>query len=150
MSFIPPGRFEVVSVKGKKVGLGQGDNGDALKTNGLFMKQYIKGPLEFIYTTPDVAEEEIFEDHKKVIKALQPEHLIVIPGRKSVEMAKTYYNQLKDEFDSEFYPLSYDEMDLRINKLCELALNSKYDYVIMSGCGEEQAMWEEIKQKLIK
>ncbi len=51
MSFIPPGRFEVVNINGKKVGLGQGDN---------------------------------------------------------------------------------------------------YDYVIMTGCGEEQAMWENIKQKLIK
>ena len=41
-------------------------------------------------------------------------------------------------------------MDKRINKLYELAINSSYDYVIMTGCGEEQAMWESIKQKLIK
>lgn len=150
MSFIPPGRFEVVDVNGKKVGLGQGDNGDAAKINALFMNQYIDGPLEFIYTTPDVNEEEIFEDHLMAIRALNPDHLIVVPGRESIEIAKNYYNQIKDEFNSEFYPLSYEEMDARIEKLCELAENSKYDYVIMTGCGEEQAMWEGIKQKLIK
>ena len=150
MSFIPPGRFEVVNINGKKVGLGQGDNGDAAKINGLFMNQYIEGPLEFIYTTPDVGEEEIFQDHLKVIRALKPDHLIVVPGRNSVEIAEKYYNQIKDEFNSEFYPLSSDDMDLRINKLTALAENSDYDYVIMTGCGEEQAMWENIKQKLIK
>lgn len=150
MSFIPPGRFEVVNINGKKVGLGQGDNGDAAKINGLFMNQYIEGPLEFIYTTPDVGEEEIFQDHINVIRALKPDHLIVVPGRNSVEIAEKYYNQIKDEFNSEFYPLSSDDMDLRINKLTELAENSDYDYVIMTGCGEEQAMWENIKQKLIK
>ena len=150
MSFIPPGRFEVVDINGKKIGLGQGDNGDAAKTNALFMNQYIDGPLEFIYTTPDVNEEEIFEDHLQAIRALNPAHLIVVPGRESVEMAEKYYNQIKDEFNSVFYPLSYEDMDNRINKLCELAENSEYDYVIMTGCGEEQAMWENIKQKLIK
>ncbi|MDO5849333.1 MAG: Mur ligase family protein [Methanobrevibacter sp.] len=150
MSFIPPGRFEVVDVNGKKVGLGQGDNGDAAKINALFMNQYIEGPLEFIYTTPDVNEEEIFEDHLKSIRALDPAHLIVVPGRESVEIAEKYYNQIKDEFNSDFYPLSYENMPERIDKLCELATNSDYDYVIMTGCGEEQAMWENIKQKLIK
>lgn len=151
MSFIPPGRFEVVKQANKLIGLGQGDNGDAAKINALFMNQFIEGPLEFIYTTPDVDEEEIFDDHFEVIKALKPAHVIVVPGRKSIEKAEEYYNIIKKEYpDAEFYPLSYDEMTKRINKLYELAIESKYDYVIMTGCGEEQAMWESIKQKLIK
>ncbi|MBQ9026953.1 MAG: UDP-N-acetylmuramyl peptide synthase, partial [Methanobrevibacter sp.] len=50
MSFIPPGRFEVVKHENKLIGLGQGDNGDAAKINALFMDQFIEGPLEFIYT----------------------------------------------------------------------------------------------------
>lgn len=151
MSFIPPGRFEVVKIdSGKYVGLGQGDNGDAARINALFMNQYIDGPLEFIYTTPDVNEEEIFEDHLKVIESLNPEHVIVVPGRKSIEKAEEYYNMIADEFDAVFYPLSYEKMDERIDKLVQLAQNSKYDYVIMTGCGEEQEMWENIKQKLIK
>ena len=48
----------IVKLKDKYVGLGQGDNGDAAKINALFMNQYIDGPLEFIYTTPDENEEE--------------------------------------------------------------------------------------------
>ncbi|MDO5859999.1 Mur ligase family protein [Methanobrevibacter sp.] len=150
MSFIPPGRFEVVDIGGKFVGLGQGDNGDAARINAMFMNQYVDGPLEFIYTTPDVDEEEIFEDHFEVVKSMNPAHLIVVPGRKSIDKAHEYYEIMKKEYpDAEFYPLSYDEMDARIEKLSELAQNSKYDYVILTGCGEEQAMWEKIKQKMI-
>ena len=40
-------------------------------------------------------------------------------------------------------------MDNRIERLSEMARNSDYDYVIMTGCGEEQAMWERIKRNLI-
>lgn len=150
MSFIPPGRFEVVKLNDKYVGLGQGDNGDAAKINALFMNQYIDGPLEFIYTTPDENEEEIFEDHLEVIKNLNPDHMIVVPGRKSIEKAKEYYNIISEEYDNaDFYPLSYDKMDERIRKLVDLAETSDYNYVIMTGCGEEQEMWENIKQKLI-
>ncbi len=150
MSFIPPGRFEVVDIGGKFVGLGQGDNGDAARINAMFMNQYVDGPLEFIYTTPDEDEEEIFEDHFEVIKSMNPAHLIVVPGRKSIDKAREYYEIMKKEYpDAEFYPLSYDEMAVRIEKLAELARNSDYDYVIMTGCGEEQAMWEEIKKKMI-
>ncbi len=150
MSFIPPGRFEVVDIGGKFVGLGQGDNGDALKINAMFMKQFIDAPFEFIYTTPDEKEEEIFEDHYKVIKSMNPDHVIVVPGRKSIEKAEEYYNIIKQDFpDADFYPLSYDEMDVRIERLNEMARNSDYKYVIMTGCGEEQAMWEEIKKKMI-
>ncbi|WP_405303431.1 Mur ligase family protein [Methanobrevibacter sp.] len=150
MSFIPPGRFEVVDIGGKFVGLGQGDNGDAARINAMFMNQYVDGPLEFIYTTPEEDEEEIFEDHFEVVKSMNPAHVIVVPGRKSIDKAREYYEIMKKEYpDAEFYPLSYDEMDVRIEKLTELARNSSYDYVIMTGCGEEQAMWERIKRKLI-
>lgn len=150
MSFIPPGRFEVVKLNDKYVGLGQGDNGDAAKINALFMNQYIDGPLEFIYTTPDEHEEEIFEDHLEVIKNLNPDHIIVVPGRKSIEKAQDYYSIISEEFDNtDFYPLSYEKMDERIKKLVDLAKTSDYGYVIMTGCGEEQEMWENIKQKLI-
>ena len=146
MSFIPPGRFEVVKFGDKNIGLGQGDNGDALKINALFMKSYLDGPLEFIYTTPDVGEEEIFKDHFKVIKNMNPEHIIVLPGRHSIEKAKEYYDIIKEEFESvDFYPIGYDELDKRIDKLSELAMNSNYKNVMMSGCGEEQNMWEMIK-----
>ena len=150
MSFIPPGRFEVVKVGDKHIGLGQGDNGDAMKINALFMKQYAKDSLEFIYTTPDVNEEDIFNDHFKVIKAMNPDHVIVVPGRQSIEKAEEYYNIVKKDFDTAvFYPLSYEEMDKRIAKLTDLALNSEYKNVIMTGCGEEQAMWENIKRNII-
>lgn len=150
MSFIPPGRFEVVDIGGKYVGLGQGDNGDAIKINAMFMKQFVDGPLEFIYTTPDEDEEEIFNDHFEVVKSMNPDHVIVVPGRKSIDKAREYYEIMKKEFETaEFYPLSYDEMDVRIKKLTEMARDSSYDYVIMTGCGEEQAMWERIKRDLI-
>ncbi len=146
MSFIPPGRFEVVKFKDKYVGLGQRDNGDAAKINALFMNQYIDGPLEFIYTTPDEYEDEIFKDHLEVIKSLNPDHVIVVPGRKSSKKAKQYYDIIAREFDNTEF---YDKIDKRIEKLVDLAKTSNYDYVIMTGCGEEQEMWENIKQKLI-
>ncbi len=149
MAILPPGRFEVVNTNsGKIVGLGQGDNGDAVKANVLFMKQYINDKLEFIYTTPDIGEEEVFEDHLEAIRLMNPDHLIVIPGRESVEIGKEYYNQIKDEFDSEFYPFPYEEMDKRINGIVDLVGKSQYKNIIITGCGEEQAMWEEIKNKI--
>lgn len=146
MSFIPPGRFEVIRYRDKNIGLGQGDNGDAIKINALFMKQFADESLEFIYTTPDVDEDEIFKDHFEVIRSMNPDHVIVVPGRKSIKKAEEYYNIIKKEYDdAEFYPLSYDDMDAKIEKLSELAKNSRYKNVIMTGCGEEQAMWEKIK-----
>lgn len=75
-SYLP--RFEVVDIGGKFIGLGQGDNGDAAKINAMFMNQYVDGPLEFIYTTPDVDEEDIFDDHFEVIKSMDPAHVIVV------------------------------------------------------------------------
>ena len=82
---------------------------------------------------------------------MNPEHVIVVPGRKSIGKAEEYYDIIKREYpDAEFYPLSYEKMDERIAKLTDLAMESKYDNVIMTGCGEEQAMWEAIKRNLIK
>ena len=147
MSFIPPGRFEVIKYQDKYIGLGQGDNGDAIKINACFMNRYIDGPFEFIYTTPDVDEDDIFNDHFDVIKSMNPDHVIVVPGRQSVEKAHEYYEIIKKEFESsEFYELPYDPLDKRIDKLTQLARDSEYKYVIMTGCGEEQSMWEEIKR----
>ena len=81
---------------------------------------------------------------------MKPDHVIVVPGRTSISKAEEYYNIIKKDFpDAEFYPLSSEEMGKRIDKLIDLAVNSDYDYVIMTGCGEEQAMWEEIKKNMI-
>lgn len=146
LSFLPPGRFEIIDFKGKKLGLGQGDNGDAFNANVNFMKQIIgNNDFEFIYTTPDELEEEIFEDHMKVIRNANPNHLIFIPGRESVDVAKEYYAQIKDEFNADFSPFSNDDLKSRVGKLAKIAMDSKYEYVIMTGCGEEQKMWGEIK-----
>ena len=146
MSFIPPGRFEVIKYNNKSIGMGQGDNGDALKMNVRLMSLYADGPVEFIYTTPDESEDDIFEDHFEIIKSMNPDHLIVVPGRKSVKKAEEYYNIIKKEFESaEFVPMEYD-LKLRVNKLTDMAKNSRYDKVILTGCGEEIAFWEAIKR----
>ena len=116
--------------------------------NANFEKKRIK--IAFNPLANPENEEEIFEDHLEVIKNLNPDHMIVVPGRKSIEKAKEYYNIISEEYDNaDFYPLSYDKMDERIRKLVDLAETSDYNYVIMTGCGEEQEMWENIKQKLI-
>ena len=58
-------------------------------------------------------------------------HMIVVPGRKSIEKAKEYYNRISEEYENaDFYPLSYDKMDERIRKLVDLAETSDYNYVI--------------------
>lgn len=149
-SILPPGRFELVDIGDKLVGLGQGDNGDALKVNITLMNLYSKDKgLEFIYTTPDENEEEIFEDHMSSIRSINPNHLIVVPGRVSVEKAREYYEQIKNEFDSEFYPLEFD-LDKRVDALEKLIRQSDYKYVITTGCGEEQLLWDKLKHKLQK
>ena len=146
MSFIPPGRFEVIKYDNKSIGMGQGDNGDALKMNVRLMSLYADGPLEFIYTTPDESEDDIFEDHFEIIKRLNPDHIIVVPGRKSVKKAEEYYNIIKKDFESaEFIPIEYD-LKQRVNKLTDMAKNSRYDNVIITGCGEEIAFWEVMKR----
>lgn len=147
MSFVPPGRFEVIKYNGKNIGMGQGDNGDAVSINVNLMNQYIDGDLEFIYTTPDAEEDDIFNSHYEVIKKINPKHVIVVPGRKSVEKAEEYCNIIKKDFDSvDFYPISYENLDERISKVTELAKNSSYDNVILTGCGEEFAFWESVKR----
>lgn len=149
MEILPPGRFEIIPFEGKTVGVGQGDNGDALKVNLLLMNSYIDDTLEFIYTTPDANEEEIFEDHKDAIEKLNPNKLVVLPGRTSIEAAQEYYNQIQEEFTSEFYPLEFD-FETRINKIIDLVRKSDCKYVIITGCGEEIDLWEGIKKKLKK
>lgn len=148
-TILPPGRFELLDVDGKTVGIGQGDNGDALKSNALLMNLHTKDKLEFIYNTPDEYEEEIFEDHIQSIKALKPAHLIVLPGRKSITKAEEYYNQIKDQYNSDFYPVEFD-FEKRINKVIELIQKSEYKYIFISGCGEEEVFWNEIKRRLEK
>ncbi|MBP3791413.1 MAG: UDP-N-acetylmuramyl peptide synthase [Methanobrevibacter sp.] len=150
MSFIPPGRFEIISYDNKHIGIGQGDNGDAVKVNAMFIKPYCKDSVEFIFTTPDEYEDDIFRDQYEVVKSLNPDHVIVVPGRKSIDKAREYYEIIKKDFETaDFYPLDYEEMDKRIEKLTELAKESKYETIIMTGCGEEQAMWESIKRNFI-
>ena len=39
-------------------------------------------------------------------------------------------------------------MDKRINGIVDLVSKSEYKNIIITGCGEEQAMWEEIKIKI--
>lgn len=144
---VPPGRFEILNIGGKKIGVGQGDNGDALKINALYMKNSIKDKLEFIYTTPDANEEEIFEDHALSIKALNPDKLVVLPGRTSLEAAEEYYVTLKDCCDSEYYPIEFD-FKQRIDKIIELINESEYDTIFISGCGEEIVFWDELKKAI--
>ena len=144
---VPPGRFEILEVGDKIIGVGQGDNGDAMKVNALLMKDYLDGEFEFIYTTPDANEEEIFEDHCLSIRGLNPDKLVVMPGRVSLDAAENYYNQIKDEYDSEFYPVEFD-FETRINKILELIKNSEYKNIIISGCGEEIVFWDELKNKI--
>ena len=146
---VPPGRFEIWNIGNKVIGVGQGDNGDALKINSLFMKDFIQENLQFIYTTPDANEEEIFEDHAESIKALNPDNLIVMPGRTSLDAAEEYYNQLKDDYDATYVPIEFD-FQQRINKIIEIINNSEYDSIFISGCGEEIVFWDELKKEIKK
>jgi UDP-N-acetylmuramyl tripeptide synthase len=153
LSILPPGRFEIFKVKGDKlVGMGQGDNGDALKANIQFMQTYtgeeIAEQTVFIYTTPDEGEEEIFEDHLSSLIYLNPKMVHVVPGRESVEAAREYYEIIKDKLPADFYPLSHEDMEKRIDKIGELVKKSPYNYVIVSGCGPEQYMWGNLKASL--
>ncbi|WP_303234847.1 Mur ligase family protein [Methanosphaera cuniculi] len=148
-NILPPGRFEIIDYQNKKVGLGQGDNGDALNANAnLFLQEIKSKPYEFIYSTPDVNEEEIFKDHLEVIKNHNPDFITVIPGRVSVDIARSYYEQMKKEgLNCTFYPIEYD-FEKRINEIIKLTQKSEYDNVLITGCGEEQAVWDDVKNKL--
>ncbi|MDR2829704.1 MAG: UDP-N-acetylmuramyl peptide synthase [Methanobrevibacter sp.] len=161
---LPPGRFEIFEIKKnipstsknsnqekgeitKYVGLGQGDNGEALNVNVNFMKSIMKNyDIHFIYTSPDDYEEEIFDDHLKAIKKANPVKVSVLPGRNSAKMGEKSYNIIKESYNAEFYPTV--DPDERINKIHEIILSSDMDYVIASGCGEEQKMWQIIKEQL--
>lgn len=147
ISILPPGRFEIFEIGDKLVGMGQGDNGDALKANVQFMEDYVNGELAFIYTTPDEAEDEIFEDHLNSLISANPKKVYVVPGRESVPAAQKYYDVIKESFDAEFYPMSHEEMGKRLDKIIELITESPYKYVIVSGCGPEHYMWAELKSR---
>ncbi|MDR2873243.1 MAG: UDP-N-acetylmuramyl peptide synthase [Methanobrevibacter sp.] len=146
---LPPGRFEIFNIENnnKTVGLGQGDNGEALNVNVQFMQLVMENDnLHFIYTSPDDYEEDIFKDHLKIIKKANPVKISVLPGRESVKMAKYCYDILKESYNVCFYPI--EELNNRIIKIHEIILSSDADYVIASGCGEEQRMWESIKENV--
>jgi len=152
-SILPPGRFEVLNYENKVLGIGQGDNGNALKANTEFLESYILQDsrkrqdlnIEYIYTTPDENEEEIFEDHLSSLKSINPSKIYVLPGRNSVTMGKEYYELINKDFNAEFYPISYKNLDDRIKKVYELVNLSNADYIIASGCGEEILFWEKLK-----
>jgi lipid II isoglutaminyl synthase (glutamine-hydrolysing) len=150
LSILPPGRFEIFQIgRDKLVGMGQGDNGDALKANIQFMQTYVGDEIAdntaFIYTTPDEGEDEIFEDHLSSLIALNPRMVHVVPGRESVEAARKYYEIIEDSIPADFYPLSHGDMQKRIEKIRELVEKSPYKYVVVSGCGPEQYMWGNLK-----
>ena len=148
LSILPPGRFEIMEIGDNLVGMGQGDNGDALNANVQFMKDYVKGDLGFIYTTPDTSEDEIFEDHLQSVLLSDPKKVYVVPGRTSVEAAEGYYQKISQVLDAKFYSLPYSEMEKRRSKIIDLILKSPYKYIIVSGCGPEHYMWAELKSEL--
>ena len=74
----------------------------------------------------------------------------VVPGRESIEAAREYYEIIKTKLPAEFYPVSHEDMDKRINKIQQLVKESSYQYVMVSGCGPEQYMWGNLKSKLKK
>ena len=98
LSILPPGRFEIMKIGDKLVGMGQGDNGDALNANVQFMEDYVEGELGFIYTTPDTGEDEIFEDHLQSVISANPKKVYVVPGRTSVKSAEEYYEKINERF----------------------------------------------------
>ncbi|WP_455644745.1 Mur ligase family protein [Methanosphaera sp.] len=148
-TILPPGRFEIFSIPGKQIGIGQGDNGDALKVNSTFMKDiFSENDFEFIYCTPDEFEEEIFEDHLSTLKQLNPSQITVVPGRVSVKAAENYYNQIKSvNSNVKFSAIDYD-FEKRITGIMDLIEKSEYEYILVTGCGEEQVVWNQIKNRL--
>lgn len=153
LSILPPGRFEIFSISGDKmIGMGQGDNGDALKANIQFFETYIGSEtasnMVFIYTTPDFGEDEIFEDHLGSITSLNPRKVYVVPGRESIDAARKYYEIIKEQISAEFYPVSHEDMDKRITQIQKLVKETSYKYIMVSGCGPEQYMWGNLKTRL--
>lgn len=148
ISILPPGRFELIKLGDKLIGMGQGDNGDALNANVQFMEDFIEGDLGFVYTTPDTGEDDIFEDHLKSLISSNPKKVYVVPGRTSVDAAKNYYDKISKFADAEFYSLPDTEMANRREKIIEIIKDSPYKYIIVSGCGPEHYMWAELKSEL--
>jgi UDP-N-acetylmuramyl tripeptide synthase len=157
-SILPSGRFQTFFFNNKVIGIGQGDNGSALKANSDHLEFYMchdsrkrsRLNIEFIYSTPDNKEEEIFEDHLVSIKSIDPSKIYIIPGRTSVEMGEKCFKAMQNVFDTEFYPIAYENMDERVKKVIELINNSDADYIIASGCGEEFSFWENVQKELIE
>jgi len=147
-SILPPGRFEIIKIGNRLIGMGQGDNGDALKANIQFMNECVKGDLGFVYTTPDQGEDEIFEDHLSGLIASNPEKVHVVPGRTSVKAARDYYEKISKFLDAKFYPLPYEDMPKRREKIIQIIHDTPYKYMIVTGCGPEHYMWAELKSEL--
>ena len=146
-SILPQGRFEIINYKNKLIGVGQGDNGDALLVNSLFMRHNIgDDELHFIYTTPDEFEGEIFEDHFTVIKHLKPNLVSVLPGRVSTSIAGYYNDEIKTVLNSEEYLV--ENTNERIEKIMELIDITEYDNIIITGCGDEHQFWARLIEKI--
>jgi len=141
---LPPGRFEIFKTKDKIVGIGQGDNGDALKAN---LRVHPSDDMTLIYTTPDKGEDEIFQDHLRVIRFAKPKKVHVLPGRESTSAAKEYYETIKEYFDSSFHPISNKQMDKKIDEILRIIMASPTESVIVSGCGPEHLLWSRLKSK---
>jgi lipid II isoglutaminyl synthase (glutamine-hydrolysing) len=144
---LPPGRFEILKINQRLIGIGQGDNGDAFKANLQFMEDCPAGGMDFIYTTPDEGEEEIFEDHLNVLISSHPKKIYVFPGRESVEAAAEYFKIMKESFNVDFYPLSNKEMNKKIDKIMGIIDSSQSECIIVSGCGHEYMMWDKLKSR---
>jgi len=141
---LPPGRFEISKTKDMIVGIGQGDNGDALKVN---LQVHPLEDMTLIYTTPDKDEDEIFQDHLKVILSAKPKKVHVFPGRESVPAAKEYYETIREYFDSSFHPISNKDMDKKIDEILKIIKESSAKSVMVSGCGPEHLLWARLKSK---
>ena len=82
------------------------------------------------------------------IKLIQPNHLVIVPGRTSIDAAETYYNQIKNEFNANFSPCENKEIEKRVISIEKLIKESKYKNIIITGCGDEQLIWEQLKSKI--
>lgn len=141
---LPPGRFEIFKLDDKTVGIGQGDNGDALKAN---LQVHPSDEMTLIYTTPDKDEDEIFQDHLRVIKSAEPRKVHVFPGRESTSAARNYYKTIKEYFDASFHPISNKDMDKKIDEILKIINESSTESIMVSGCGPEHLLWERLKSK---
>lgn len=142
---LPPGRFEIFQMNHKMIGMGQGDNGDALKAN----IQLFSGKEEIlVYLTPDEGEDLIFQDHLNVIKSSHFKKIHVFPGRESVSAAENYYNTLKESFESEFHPISNKNLKQKINEIIDITNQSPSQFLVISGCGPEHLLWDKLKSSL--